>query len=145
MNNGWICPKCQRVYSPSTAECATCNQSLVPHPYLPTPITPCAIEEFFKNNPGEKAAYISCMCPRCTPQYQYDTRLCNYSVRNSLHRSVFLSWRLEGLWSFCNVRFDRNLRFYLELDLCLCNWQSPWSMVFCKTQRTFYEENRLIL
>ena len=27
-HHGWICPKCQRCYSPYTSECFTCNQSV---------------------------------------------------------------------------------------------------------------------
>ncbi len=28
MNNGWICPKCGRVYAPYIAECQHCNKEV---------------------------------------------------------------------------------------------------------------------
>jgi hypothetical protein len=28
--NGWVCPKCNRVYSPSTSECWSCNNDIQP-------------------------------------------------------------------------------------------------------------------
>jgi len=33
---GWICPKCQKVYAPEVMECASCNAGAVPYvPYYP--------------------------------------------------------------------------------------------------------------
>lgn len=29
MNNGWICPKCGRVYAPFIPECQHCNKALI--------------------------------------------------------------------------------------------------------------------
>lgn len=28
-NNGWICPKCGRVYAPYIAECQHCNKEVI--------------------------------------------------------------------------------------------------------------------
>lgn len=28
-STGWICPRCTRVYSPSEAECSTCNAAVI--------------------------------------------------------------------------------------------------------------------
>ena len=30
MNNGWICPKCGRVYAPFIPECQHCNEEVKP-------------------------------------------------------------------------------------------------------------------
>lgn len=37
MNEGWICPKCGRVYAPSVSVCEECNRSLVKLPPMDTP------------------------------------------------------------------------------------------------------------
>lgn len=29
MNNGWVCPKCGRVYAPYIPECWHCNKALI--------------------------------------------------------------------------------------------------------------------
>lgn len=40
MSEGWICPKCGRVYSPTATECAMCNSGSPPISPAPPPWAP---------------------------------------------------------------------------------------------------------
>lgn len=35
MIEGWVCPKCQRVYAPFVKECECCNKAALPPPFTP--------------------------------------------------------------------------------------------------------------
>jgi predicted ATP-dependent serine protease len=35
MNNGWICPKCGKVYAPWVSQCGYCNDKIVVQPVFP--------------------------------------------------------------------------------------------------------------
>jgi len=38
--NGWVCPKCGKVYAPDVKECAECNQRAIPMLYPNYPVYP---------------------------------------------------------------------------------------------------------
>lgn len=40
MSNGWVCPKCGRVYAPFKQECTHCNNSPIITPKIPKEFPP---------------------------------------------------------------------------------------------------------
>ena len=82
-NKGWICPKCDKVYSPDVKECKDCNWQFNQYPPKWVPRTGtgdfpiqspntsneyCLMDEFIRQNPGQSVAMLYCPCPKCSPK-----------------------------------------------------------------------------
>ena len=78
---GWTCPRCGGGVAPGIDRCP-CTVSvpvtlpLKPWWYIPywytyttAEMDNCLLAAFFRDNPHETAAFISCSCSRCSPQF----------------------------------------------------------------------------
>lgn len=70
---GWICPKCNNVYSPHTIQCIVCYKIPTPKPVVPywagDDGSPCLLRNTGHGSVDHSSAKgIACPCPLCSPR-----------------------------------------------------------------------------